>query len=159
MSENLQFVRFMVVLVTGAAIDVALMNILLWIFINGINLGSEAVMLASAGGFIGGLASNYLLHRYWTFRGVEQQSVGRQLPVFVVVSFSALVLRLIVVSLLFPIAQSGAASAMSDAALARTLGANFAQMTAMGVSMVWNYYANRRWTYRAAAKRVGLEHV
>jgi putative flippase GtrA len=144
--------RFIIVLIIGAIIDLGAMNILLWIFTNALKMGSEAVTMASAAGFTFGLTSNYLLHRYWTFRGVERQSVGQQLPVFVVVSISALVVRLILVSLLFPMAQSGTASVVGDAVLARTLGANFAQITAMGASMAWNYYANRRWTYRAAAK-------
>jgi len=139
--------RFIIVLLVGAVLDLTVMNILLWIFTNALDMGSEAVTLASAGGFISGLVSNYLLHRYWTFRGAERQSVGRQLSVFMAVSLSALVLRLILVSLLFPVAQSSAASVVSDVAFARTLSANFAQITAMGVSMVWNYYANRRWTY------------
>jgi len=149
-TQRLEFVRFIVVLLIGAVIDLGMMNMLLWVLTNTLHMGAEAVPLASAGGFVSGLISNYLLHRYWTFRGSAPQSVGRQLPVFVVVSVSALVLRLILVSVLFPAAQSGAASLVSDAALIRTLSANFAQITAMGVSMIWNYYANRRWTYRTA---------
>lgn len=147
-----QLVRFIVVLIIGAVVDIAIMNVLLWVFTNALEMGNEAVTLASAGGFTSGLISNYILHRYWTFRGAERQSVGRQLPVFVLVSLSALAVRLILVSLLFPLVQSGAGSLISDTSLIRTVSANFAQIMAMGVSMIWNYYANRRWTYHAVAK-------
>ena len=151
-SMTFEIMRFIIVLSIGAVLDLIVMNILLQVFTNVLSWGNGAILIASAGGFVSGLVSNYILHRFWTFRVAKRDSVGRQLPVFVVVSLSALLLRLVLISLVFPLAQQGLTTLALDAALARTLSANIAQITAMGFSMLWNYYANRRWTYRVTSE-------
>ena len=146
------FIRFILVLGIGAVIDLGTMNVLLWVFNNISRLVDIGIPMASGAGFVCGLISNYVLHRYWTFGGAKRNSVGWQLPVFVVVSLSALLLRLVLVSVVFPLAHQGSTTLAPDAALARTLSANIAQIAAMGSSMLWNYYANRRWTYRVTSE-------
>lgn len=146
-----EFVRFVAVLMLGAVIDFGVLNILL-LLLPRATFGDLIVVIASAGGFICGLSANFLLHRYWTFRETERKPIRQQLPVFVFISLSALVLRLILVAVLYPLIRESLGG-VADLVVQQTLGANIAQFLAMGVSMFWNYYANRRWTYQARGRR------
>jgi len=82
------------------------------------------------------IVSNFVLNHAWTFASVRDgRSVGGRLLKFNAVSVGGLVLTVL---LLFVFRQVAGIPYL------------LANLLAIGCSSIWNYTANRRWTWRAA---------
>lgn len=130
--------RFAVVGVLGTLIDMALFAAL------HLALGLVALP-ANLLSYSAGMVNNFLLHRRWTFAAAAAPGTAahgravRQFARFAAVSFSALALNTLVVTLLAPVL--GALLPDAQAALA-------AKACASAVGLGWNFLANHRWAFR-----------
>lgn len=146
-----RFVRFSVVGALGAVVD-----------FGGFNLLHAAVgidpVAASTLSFLLAVTSNFVWNRWWTYPDSRAKSIGRQAGQFALVSLAGLAIRTPV----FALAQRPAIDLMERhlPALAATLdigplptaivGRNLALALAVGIVLVWNFAANRLWTYSDA---------
>lgn len=152
-----RFLRFAVVGVTGAVIDLGLLFVLQATIIPPVN--ELAIVLASGIAFFTAVVSNFTWTRLWVYPDSRSRSVRRQLAMFTLVSVIGGAARLLwmatmalpIGDLVVPIVQPivfviWPSYTPTDLAQGR-VGSVVAQLIAMVVIMLWNFFANRYWTY------------
>lgn len=148
-----RFLKFAIVGVIGAIVDFGTLNLLLHSVLpatdgqgNTLDLN---VALATTVAFVAAVASNFIWNRIWTYPDSRTRSLRRQLGLFAFISFVGWLARLIWIKTAFSLfADMIVASNPSiDHHQAAIIGTNVAQLIAVGVVMIWNFVANRLWTY------------
>ena len=151
-----RFLKFATVGVVGAIIDFGVLNLLQTTLLTPVD-PHLTLKVASATGvaFVSAVSSNFVWNRYWTYPDSRSHSLQQQLIQFFVVSAAGLVFRLVWVRGLFePFGNTGVdvlsflglGHSMTETAQSQ-LGTNIAQFFAVWIVMVWNFFANRYWTY------------
>ncbi len=140
--ERGRFLRFAVVGVIGAVVDFGTFNILTGIF-------KLAGVLSSVISFTAAVTSNFLWNRFWTYPDSRSKNVSRQIVQFAVVSLIGLGIRTPLFAWLEKVLIT-----FFDKNLSKTfflsptfVGHNIALAIAVLVVMMWNFFANRYWTY------------
>lgn len=140
--ERSRFMRFAVVGTIGAVVDFGTFNILTSL----LHVGS---VLASVCSFTAAIASNFLWNRFWTYPDSRSKNVSKQMMQFILVSVIGLIIRTPMFAGLEKILVS-----FFERNLPKTFifsptftGHNIALAIAVGVVMMWNFFANRYWTY------------
>jgi putative flippase GtrA len=131
-NEQQRFLRFSLVGVIGTTLDFSILTLL--------KLAGLSTLTANSISFTAGLLNNFTLNRAWTFREQRNEAWGTQLAQFALVSLAGLALNNAILLAL-------------EGWFAGTLGAaTWAYLPAKAVATVcvlfWNYFANRRWTFR-----------
>ena len=140
--ERGRFLRFAVVGIIGAIVDFGTFNTL-------VNLAHVMAVWASVASFSAAVVSNFLWNRFWTYPDSRTKAISRQLIQFALVSAIGLAIR----TPLFVVLEKVFTKTFSAALPAKFplnstfLGHNFALAVAVLVVMMWNFFANRFWTY------------
>ncbi|MFW5709407.1 MAG: GtrA family protein, partial [Chloroflexota bacterium] len=176
-----RFLKFAVVGVTGAVIDLGLLAILQSTMLPAavsqaspldysltslpINFEITAVplhfnvALATTIAFISAVLSNFIWTTLWVYPDSRSRSMRRQLVQFATVSvigWSARTLWIttmyvtvgaVVAPLLEPFIQMVQPGFVLTPVTEKSIGSIVAQLVAMVVVMLWNFFANRYWTY------------
>lgn len=152
-----RFLKFSVVGVIGALVDFGMLNLLQLTLLVPVPPQQQAkIALATGVAFCSAVTSNFLWNRYWTYPDSRSRSLRRQLAIFFTLNAVGLVFRLAFVSITFhALGDVGAtfvenlelASATNHEALSYQLGTNMAQAISTVIVMMWNFFANRYWTY------------
>lgn len=139
--ERTRFIRFAIVGVIGAIADFGIFNLLL-------ALTSIQAVWASAISFVVAVLSNFFWNRHWTYPDAREKTFARQLFQFAIVSLLGLGIRIGMFAVLenFLIAVS-AHLFPSDFLSPQFIGHNATLAFAILVVMLWNFFANRFWTY------------
>jgi putative flippase GtrA len=140
--ERGRFLRFAMVGVIGAVVDFGTFNLL-------VNLAHITAVCASVVSFTAAVVSNFLWNRFWTYPDSRSKAVGKQVAQFILVSFIGLVIRTPLFAWLEKICiQNFSRLLPASFPFSSTfLGHNFALAIAVLVVMMWNFFANRFWTY------------
>lgn len=140
--ERGRFLRFAVVGIIGAVVDFGTANLLVGVF-------RVPFLYASIVSFTAAVISNFLWNRYWTYPDSRSKNVSRQVAQFGLVSVIGLVIRTPLVGLLEnPMINSAAQIFPKSFFLtSRFIGHNVTLAIAVVVVMMWNFFANRFWTY------------
>jgi len=151
-----RFLKFATVGILGAIIDFGVLNLLQATVLHPEEPRAAAkIALATGVAFVSAVSSNFVWNRYWTYPDSRTRSLRRQVTQFFVVSVAGLAFRLVWVRGLYgpfgdlgvqTLNSIGLAAGMADPAV-RRLGTNIAQFWAVWIVMVWNFLANRFWTY------------
>lgn len=154
--EYERFLKFATVGVLGAAIDFGMLNLLQATILHPEEPHATGkVALATGIAFVTAVTSNFVWNRYWTYPDSRSRLLHQQVTQFFLVSIAGLAFRLIWVRMLFEplgflgvdIMQALGLVESVAAAATRRLGTNIAQFFAVWIVMVWNFLANRYWTY------------
>lgn len=151
-----RFLKFATVGIIGAIIDFGVLNLLQATILHpdGPYITLK-VALATGIAFVSAVTSNFIWNRYWTYPDSRSRPLRQQWLQFFIVSIIGLAFRLVWVRTLFNpfghlgadvLSSIGAVETMADPAT-RRLGTNIAQFFAVWIVMVWNFFANRYWTY------------
>lgn len=155
-----RFLKFALVGALGAIIDAGTLFVLQATVLAPAepNQGLK-VALASTIAFIAAVSSNFFWNRHWTYPDSRSRSVRRQMVQFTVVSLIGWVGRTMWISLAYrwlgalfmplflpeiQILRPGYVPSVSAEA---KLGTMIAWFVGVVVVMVWNFLANRYWTY------------
>ena len=146
-----RFMKFAVVGIIGAIIDLGLTNFLLAVVFHPKAGDDTPVQIATGISFVTAVISNFIWNRYWTYPETQSSPIAPQLAQFFAVNAVGLVIREIVVKLLNApfatlIGRITGSAFSADAQL--RLSANIAIMIALVIVMLWNFFVNRYWTYR-----------
>lgn len=148
-----RFLKFATVGIIGATVDFGTLNVLLATVLppdQRIN-----VAFATTIAFIAAVSSNFFWNRIWTYPDSRTRSVRRQLAQFSLVSVIGWLARTTWIALSYLAIGALAVSAiqffspefaLGDTGVAK-LGTNIAQFFGVFVVMIWNFFANRYWTY------------
>ncbi len=139
--ERKRFLRFLLVGVIGAIVDFGTFNLLT-------NLTSIQPVIASMISFSAAVTSNFLWNRYWTYPDSRTKHVGHQMLQFFLVNFIGLGIRTPLFAFLEPIMIKLAEKYADQLPLTSiSIGHNLSLAVAVGVVLLWNFFANRYWTY------------
>jgi putative flippase GtrA len=105
--------------------------------------------------FLAAVASNFLWNRFWTYPDSRAKSTRVQATQFAIVSLVGLAIRTPLFAVLEAPAIRTAGRFLTDVPSSvsippDTVGRNLALAVAVGVVLVWNFLANRHWTYSDA---------
>ncbi|HNS64429.1 MAG TPA: GtrA family protein [Anaerolineaceae bacterium] len=138
--ERVRFFRFAAVGALGSVVDFGVFNLL-------VHFGIPSI-LSSAISFILAVINNFLWNRYWTYPDSRSKSLGNQLIQFSLVSLVGMGIR----AFLFILIESHLIEMFErfswKISLSPTfLGHNSTLTIAILVVLIWNFLANRYWTY------------
>ncbi len=158
-----RFLRFAVVGVTGAVVDLGLLLILQATILPPADQFGEPLRinaaLATGIAFFSAVVSNFIWTTLWVYPDSRSRSRKRQLIQFTIISVIGGVFRTIWVTVAFvplgnligPIFVASATAIqpefVSTPQTDAKIGQLVAQLIAMAVVMLWNFFANRYWTY------------
>ncbi len=138
--ERTRFIKFAIVGSIGAVVDFGIMNILTQL--------SIPFVAASIISFIAAVISNFLLNRYWTYPDSREKSFAQQMVQFFVISLIGLAIRTPMLAWMETRLIKLSAAVVSGSFLTpEIIGHNVALAIAILVVMMWNFFANRYWTY------------
>lgn len=152
-----RFLRFAVVGTTGAVIDVGTLILLQATILP--PTSDLNVTLATSIAFTCAVVSNFTWNRFWVYPDSRSRSIRRQLAQFALISITGGVARTTWVTLAYsPIGHALMPAALpfiqifspdySPSFIAEEkFGTLIAQLIGMVVVMLWNFFANRYWTY------------
>lgn len=140
-TERTRFLKFCFVGVFGAVVDFGVMNLLLHFTGN--------AKFASTISFIAAVISNFLWNRYWTYPDSREKPVLQQLGQFFLVNSIGLGIRyLLFATIDKPIISLSEKIVPEDFFMApSTVGHNITMVISVLIVMIWNFFANRYWTY------------
>lgn len=155
--EMERFLRFAIVGASGAVIDLGLVFILQQTILP----PTRGLTAALASGIAAATAvlSNFIWTRYWVYPESRSRSMRRQLAMFTTVSVIGLAFRFVwvlftafpvgnfVTPIVAPLIQAISGSFEMNQFTSARIGTIVTQLVAMVVVMLWNFFANRHWTY------------
>jgi putative flippase GtrA len=145
--ERTRFLKFAFVGVMGAVVDFGVFNLLTGAF------KFEATP-SSVVSFLLAVVSNFIWNRYWTYPDSRSKALSRQVFQFIIVSLIGLAIRTPLFAFLEKLLVSLAGQYLPNAPLSPTfIGHNVSLATAIIVVMMWNFVANRYWTYNDVSKQ------
>jgi putative flippase GtrA len=130
--EFTRFVKFAIVGAIGMVVDLTTMTIVREWF-------GAPLPLAVAIGFAVAVVSNFTWNRLWTFPESRQRPIQGQLTQFFIINAIGLGINEAVVAVLHPVFSHWMVDPPAYLA---------AKIVAIGIVLFWNYFVNRRWTYK-----------
>jgi putative flippase GtrA len=139
--ERIRFLKFAFVGVTGTIVDFGLMNLLRLVF-------DIPLIWAQAISFTIAVINNFLWNRFWTYPDSRSKAAHRQLIQFFLINLVGIAIRTPMITwldkvLLRLIDQSSLSLPIENFVISQ----NLALACSVGVIMLWNFFANRYWTY------------
>ena len=145
-NERIRFLKFATVGAIGTVVDFAIYNLL--------NLvAGFAPVISQAISFAVAVVNNFLWNRHWTYPDSRAKAVHHQMAQFGLVNLGGLIIRTPIIAWLESPLGVFAARLGVQAGAAVIVGHNLALVVAIGIVMLWNYFANRYWTYNDIDER------
>lgn len=140
--ERIRFLRFAGVGVIGAVVDFSTMNLLT-------SLLHLPLVVAGTISFITAVINNYLWNRFWTYPDSRSKRAFRQLGEFSLISVIGLAIRVPILKVGEPLVLKilNQAPVTLTTLKPEIIAKNLVLALAIVVVMLWNYFANRYWTY------------
>ena len=140
--ERNRFLRFAGVGVIGAVVDFSTMNLLT-------SLLHLPLVVAGTISFITAVINNYLWNRFWTYPDSRSKHAFRQLGEFSIISVIGLAIRVPILKLGEPLVLKMLNQAPAALTILKpeTIAKNLVLALAIVIVMLWNFFANRYWTY------------
>lgn len=135
--ELSRFLRFGIVGLSATLVDFAVLSALKYFF-------GWPTILANLVSYSCGMLNSYTLNRHWVFRGANAGRSYQQLFRFISINIVGLILNMVLLLLLeipFGMLLSNANYAYIPAKIGAT-----------GLVFLWNFFANRYWTFSEAVK-------
>jgi putative flippase GtrA len=130
--EFTRFLKFAIVGAIGMVVDLTTLTIAHEWF-------GAPLPLAVAIGFTVAVISNFTWNRLWTFPESRQRPIRGQLVQFFIINAIGLGINEVVVAVVHPLFLQVAPDPPAYLA---------AKVIAIGIVLFWNYFVNRRWTYK-----------
>jgi putative flippase GtrA len=139
-NERMRFLKFATVGAIGTVVDFSIYNLLNIVF-------HIQPVISQAFSFSVAVVNNFLWNRHWTYPESRAKAVHHQMVQFGLINVGGLLIRTpIIAGLEHPIGIfAGRFGVQGEAA--SVVGHNVALAVAIGIVMLWNYFANRYWTY------------
>ena len=138
--ERVRFFRFALVGAIGAVVDFAILNLLLLI--------STPYVLAGTISFIAAVLNNFLWNRFWTYPDSRSKKLAQQLVQFAIINAIGLAIRVPLLAFLEEkLIALSTRYFPNDFLSPEFIGHNTGLAIAIIIVMLWNFFANRYWTY------------
>jgi putative flippase GtrA len=139
--ERIRFLKFSFVGITGTIVDFGIMNLLRLVF-------NVPLVWAQGVSFICAVTNNFLWNRYWTYPKSRTRPLTKQLIQFFIINIIGILIRTplvpwfnnLILSLLDKLEVSLPVKNM-------VISQNLALAASILIVTLWNFFANRYWTY------------
>ncbi len=139
--ERIRFLKFAFVGVTGTIVDFGLMNLFSLVF-------NVPLVWAQVLSFSIAVINNFLWNRFWTYPDSRAKAAHFQLLQFALINVVGISIRTPLISWLDTrILKLLSSRQLSLPLKDNIISQNVALAISIGVVMLWNYFANRYWTY------------
>lgn len=155
-----RLLKFAIVGAFGAVVDFGTVILLQATLLSPVDPNKDLkVVLASTCGFLAAVISNFIWNRYWTYPDSRSRSIRRQLGQFAFINLVGWIARTLWINvsyawlgvtlmpLLLPEIQMFRPGYIPSHSAEAKLGALSAQLIGVVFVMIWNFTANRYWTY------------
>jgi len=139
--ERRRFLRFALVGISGSVVDFGVFNLLSTVLL-------VSPTLSQAVSFTLGVLNNFTWNRLWTYPETRQISALKQLGQFATVNVFGLAIRTLLFSLIEQPIINLAAKSIPHFLTPTIVGHNLSLATVIVIVMLWNYFANRYWTFK-----------
>lgn len=148
-----RFLKFATVGFLGALVDLGTLNVLQRTILPANSDLNVAITVTTS--FTLAVVHNFLWNRYWTYPDSRTRSIRRQLTQFAIVSVIGWLARTTWITLSYvalggfvvSVLQSLNPDYTATIEVANNLGTNMATFIGIFFIMIWNFTANRLWTY------------
>ncbi len=149
-----RFLKFAVVGAIGTVIDFGLMNIFFLLFNRVMMMGvASSRIISSIISFTAAVINNFILNRFWTYADLVKKPFLTQLMQFSVISVIGLIIRTPLIGFLANLIKNLLEKANSFPELDPVIiGNNAALAISIVIVLLWNFFANRLWTFREINK-------
>jgi putative flippase GtrA len=155
--ETTRFLKFLVVGAIGAVVDFGTLNLL--------NYFTEIPFVyRQAISFVLAVINNFLWNRYWTYPDSRSKPLGRQLAQFFLINGVGIVIRTLIIpvtkNILNAILQpllGGVQLPFSEFLTVDVIAENLSVVVVIFIVLLWNFFANRYWTYNDVDKEDSIE--
>jgi putative flippase GtrA len=139
--ERIRFLKFAFVGVTGTIVDFGIMNLMRLVF--GLPLvWSQAISFTIA------VFNNFLWNRFWTYPDSRTKAAHHQLIQFFLINVIGIAIRTPLIPWFNKIILNVLENADLNLLIANSIiSQNLALAIVIGIVMLWNFFANRYWTY------------
>ena len=144
--ERIRFLKFSTVGAIGTVVDFGVYNILNLVF-------GLAPVFSQAISFALAVINNFWWNRHWTYPESRGKAVHHQMAQFGLINVVGLLIRTPTIAGLENPIENLAVRLGVGADAANVVGHNIALALAIGIVMLWNYFANRYWTYNDINER------
>lgn len=163
-----RFIKFAMVGTLGAVVDLGTLNLLQFTILPPVNSADETIVLplpfginipyaviAATLSFIAAITSNFFWNRFWTYPDSRSRPIRQQMIQFTAVSVVGWISRTIWIGLSFrfigdlavSIAQIVNPAFTPNVEAVGKIGVNISTLMGIFIVMIWNFFANRYWTY------------
>jgi putative flippase GtrA len=139
--ERNRFIKFGIVGILGSIVDFGVFNLLTIVFI-------VPSIAASVVSFLLAVINNFILNRIWTYPDSRNTPVFKQLTQFAIVSLAGLAIRIPLFAWMEKLLIPLAGKIIPNVLTPTIVGHNVALAFVIGVVMLWNFFANRLWTFK-----------
>lgn len=141
-TERTRFLRFAVVGAIGAVVDFGILNLLLTLHV--------PYVIAGTLSFIAAVLNNFTWNRFWTYPDSRSKPISKQLTQFALINVIGIGIRIPILASLEDF-MVNLVTALLPRGLwvfsAEKIGQNLVIAIAILIVMLWNFFANRLWTY------------
>jgi putative flippase GtrA len=139
--ERNRFIKFAIVGAIGSLIDIGVMNLLTQVFHFPLVVGGSI-------SFVCAVINNFLGNRYWTYPDSRSRRIRHQFGMFFIVNAVGIAIRIPILKYVEPpLIMFFESFNNLSLEVADALAKNATLLVAIGVVMLWNFFANRYWTY------------
>jgi putative flippase GtrA len=140
--ERTRFLRFAFVGAIGAVVDFGTFNLLT-------QLTSISAVIASMFSFSAAVTSNFVWNRFWTYPDSRSKAVMKQVVQFLIVNLIGLAIRTPLFAFLEKVLVSSLTTLipLNFPVTPTFIAHNISLAVAVLTVMLWNFFANRFWTY------------
>jgi putative flippase GtrA len=125
----------------GALLDFSIANLLTH-FLGMDLVPAGTISLACA------IVSNFVWNRFWTYPESRSKALPHQLGMFTIVNVAGVAIRIPILHYVEPLMLIFFRQDLNMLRLSPEFAArNFTLALAVGIVMLWNFFANRYWTY------------
>jgi len=139
--ERGKFFRFAIVGTLGSVVDFGVFNLLA-------TLLKVPAIGASVVSFSLAVVNNFIWNRYWTYPETRSVPLIKQLTQFAIVSVAGLMIRTPLFALIEKPLIKLASQWIPQVLTPTIVGHNIALAFVILVVLLWNYFVNRKWTFR-----------
>jgi len=140
--ERQRFLKFTFVGLTGTIVDFGLLNLLRIVF-------KLPLVWAQGISFTVAVINNFLWNRFWTYPESRDKGASWQLMQFFIINIIGITIRTPLISWLDGLILNLLNKVKVDVSIENyVISQNLALAVSISAIMLWNYFANRYWTFK-----------
>jgi putative flippase GtrA len=130
-----QFIKFCIIGFSSTIVDMGLMNLFIRLF-------GLPWMIAKTISFLFSATNGFIWNSLWTFRGMGSSKRHHQYVKFVAINVVGLVLSICIMKIVITLIGS-----VTHSSHQQTMHVNIAFLVAVVFVSIWNFLANKKWTF------------